>query len=519
MTDDCPEDSELWPLATGETVDEALSSHVDLCKRCTQQVQALQAEFESIRGAGAFCESTTTETAQLPEQIGEYKILSFLAFGGQADVYRAWHPRLNIDVVVKWYRPCITESVQNEWVAAATTLCAVNHSHLGRLFDIGVDRGRPYQVMEFVRGCTLGDWIRRFRPTLLRIMTVLAQVARAVDAVHQIGALHLDLKPENVLIDELGHPRVIDFGMTPISNGRSVLLTMSQGTPEYMSPEQCAGDGERIGIASDVYGLGAVLYFAMTGQTPRSEKQLTLEPNWKLLRGSPARLVRICRKAMAVHGMSRHQSAADFAQDLDRYVELHHWTGRSLSTFVSVVGCLGLLIGIATTPSRPAVTFSVMSRNHFSTPDDSDSTVQLESRTPYPPQWQVTTSQSGPTRITEKKTTQVPESASEPQWVSQLDLDFLASSGPCLVVAGDPKGPVIDCSQRVQKLDVAPNSWAMVQITPSGIQWNGLLEELPDLDRDRVVRAIEHIRQEFAARQTEFLATLILPPAIASTPQ
>jgi serine/threonine protein kinase len=515
MTEDCPDDSELWPLAAGEAVDEELTAHVNLCERCSRQVQALQTEFESIRGAGSFCEGRTTEATLLLDKIGDYKILSFLAYGGQADVYRAWHPRLKIDVVVKWYRTHVTESARNEWIAAATTLCAVNHPHLGRLFDIGVEQGRPYQVIKFVRGNTFGDWIRKYQPSLLRIMTVLAQVARAVDAVHQFGALHLDLKPENILIDELGHPRVINFGMAPVSNGRSVLLTMSPGTPEYMSPEQCAGDAERIGIASDVYGLGAVLYFALTGQSPRSEKRMTLEPNWKLLRGSPSQLIRVCSKAMATDAAFRHQTAADFAQELDRYIELHHWTGRSLSTLVTVLGCLGLLLGIAMTPSRPAVTFSVKSQSHLGTREGSDYSVQLESRTPYPPQWQVTTSRTGPTRITEKWTTQVPESTYEPQWVSQIDLDFLASGGPYLVVAGDPNGPMIDCSAIVQKLDIAPSSWATVQITRSGIQWNGLLEKLSESERDRLVRATEQIRQKFAARQTEYLATLIFPAAAA----
>lgn len=516
MTDDCPGDSELWPLATGEPVEDSLKSHVALCDRCSQRVQALRAELQSLRAAGAFCDVTLTTATDLPDRIGEYEVLSFVRHGGQADVYRAWHPRLKIDVVVKWYRTRITRSAQGAWEAAASTLCAINHPHLGRLYDIGVDQGRPFQVIEFVRGDTLSDWIRKYRPSQLRVMTVLALVARAVDAVHQHGALHLDLKPENILIDDLGNPRVIDFGMARVTNGRSEAVTMSPGTPEYMSPEQCAGDGERIGTASDVYGLGAVLFSLLTGKPPRTEKQMTLEPNWRLLRGSPDRLIKICRKAMATDVAMRHASAVSLAQELDEYIQHHHWTGRSVSTIVSVVGGLGLLIGLASVPIKPQNRLLVNSWHTINRFNTFNRHTRAEVRTTYPPQWFMTTRRSGPTRITEILTIQAPESTYEPEWSSKIDLDLAQSVGPCLLVACGQGRALIDCSTELRSLQLTLRDWQIVQLTHLGTQWNGLLDQLSTADQQQVTRISEEIRNRLAVYQTEFVAMLVIPPVASA---
>lgn len=515
MIDDCPGDSELWPLATGEPVDDSLNSHVALCNRCSQRVQALRAELHSLRAAGSFCAAIPTSANNLPDRIGEYEVLSFVGHGGQADVYRAWHPRLKIDVVVKWYRACISHTQQGDWEAAATALCAINHPHLGRLYDIGVEQGRPFQVIEFVRGQMLLDWIRTYRPSLLRMMTVLAQVARAVETVHQHGALHLDLKPENILIDDLGNPCVIDFGMARVANGRSESVMMSPGTPEYMSPEQCAGDGERIGIASDVYGLGAVLFSLLTGQPPRTEKRMTLEPNWKLLRGSPGRLIKICRKAMATDIAKRHPSAVSLAKELDDYVQHHHWTGRSVSTIVSVVGCLGLLIGLASSvPSDSQARFAVNNWRIVNRSGALNRHTRAEVTTAYAPQWFMTTCRSGPTRITENVTIQAPESTYEPQWGSTIELDLTAAVGPCLLACGQNRA-LVDCSNELRSLHLTLKDWQIVYITPAGIQWNRLLEQLSIAEQQQVVRTGEEIRRQFAVYRAEFFAMLVIPPTLS----
>lgn len=319
----CPEESALWPAVMGDSHTPATSRHVEGCVPCQLRVAAIRKEVEAIQdmtGGEPPLETLPSLSESLPESIGEYTILSRLGSGGQADVYRAWHPRLKTDVVIKWFRQdAFPEARSSEIAIAAQTLSTIRHPYLAQVFDVGEEQGRHFIIMEYVSGQTFSAWIRRFQPTIHRIAAVLAKAARAVDAVHKQGSLHLDLKPCNILVDEDGNPRVIDFGMARTSGSsshRSVLL--SPGTPEFMSPEQCVGDSSRIGIGSDVYGLGAVLFSALCQRPIRSDEQLSLEPDWSLIQHAPWGLRRICRRALATCPQDRFESAASLAQELER---------------------------------------------------------------------------------------------------------------------------------------------------------------------------------------------------------
>ncbi len=222
----CPEESALWPAVMGDSRTPATSLHVEGCETCQQRVIALRKEVEAIQGVT--CRESPPNTSPpplepLPEIIGEYSILARLGSGGQADVYRAWHPRLKTDVVIKWFRKdAFPETQSHEIAIAAQTLSTIRHPYLAQVFDVGVEQGRQFIIMEYISGQTFSAWIRRFQPTVPRIAAVLAKAARAVDAVHKQGALHLDLKPSNILVDEEGNPRVIDFGMARISGSNSL---------------------------------------------------------------------------------------------------------------------------------------------------------------------------------------------------------------------------------------------------------------------------------------------------------
>jgi len=298
----------------------------------------------------------------MPESIGEYPILARLGSGGQADVYRAWHPRLKTDVVIKWFRPeAFPESDPFQLTRLAQILCTIRHPNLGQVYDVGIEHGRHFMIMEYIKGHLFSIWIRKFKPTLPHIASVLAKAARAVDAVHTHGALHLDLKPGNVMIDDMGEPRVIDFGMAQLQepdDRRSLLL--APGTPEYMSPEQLAGDANHISVASDVYGLGAVLYASLCDHPIRTSVDLRLVPDWSLICRAPWPIRRICHKALAVRPQDRYDSALAFAQDLERFSARDSRLRRTLAVVLILLGVGSLLWGVAASyRTAPSVTLMI----------------------------------------------------------------------------------------------------------------------------------------------------------------
>jgi|GEM_PF-2670270 len=352
----CPDDQRLWLEVMGDTLDWDLQKHLDQCVLCQARIDTLQGDVQAIRDAnrGSGAENDTNRLSEsLPLSIGGYPILARLGSGGQADVYRAWHPRLKTDVVIKWYRhDAFPEAQASQFTSEAHTLITIRHPNLGQIFDVGVEEGRHFVIMEYISGHTFSSWQRKFKPTTLRIAAVLARAADAVDAVHRQGALHLDLKPGNVIVDDEGNPRVIDFGMARLhGQGSQQSLLLAPGTPEYMSPEQCAGDASRISVASDVYGLGAILFSALCGRPIRTEGRMALEPDWSLIRHAPRQLRWICRKALAIRPQDRQASAAALARDLEQFAGSRSIRNRSLAVTVVVAGIISSLWGGLTFPS------------------------------------------------------------------------------------------------------------------------------------------------------------------------
>ncbi len=367
----CPEESALWPAVMGDSRIPAITRHVESCTACQRRVSALRGQVEAIhRAVGNATPKVTWPPPfeALPPAIGEYTILSQLGSGGQADVYRACHPRLKTEVVIKWFRRgAFPDAPSSQLASEARVLSTIRHPYLAQVFDVGIDQDRHYLVMEYVSGHTFSAWMRRFQPTIPRIAAVIAKAARAVDAVHKYGALHLDLKPGNILVDADGNPRVIDFGMAQLqgSSSRSSLLH-APGTPEYMSPEQCAGDAGRISEASDVYGLGAVLFSALCDRPIRSEDRMALEPDWSLIRKAPWGLRRICRRALATCPQDRYESAEAFALELERFATKQSVLRRCASVAAVLAGLVSFYGGVVSAPTAaPLAILEIQTHQHY----------------------------------------------------------------------------------------------------------------------------------------------------------
>ncbi len=213
----------------------------------------------------------------------------------------------------------------------AELLCLLDHPNLVRVHDLDLHDGRPFVVMEFVRGRNLQQVAEQSLPSPYEAAGWIAEIARALDYVHRCGVVHQDIKPKNILIDESGRPRLIDFGVARWRNVWSEgQAGPSGGTLAFMAPEQARGESERVGAPSDIFGLGGALYYLLTGQAPFEGK--TRNDQWRratrcdfdraALRAKkvPRGLERVVLKAMAAEPKDRFASANDMALALGAFL-------------------------------------------------------------------------------------------------------------------------------------------------------------------------------------------------------
>ena len=201
--------------------------------------------------------------------LGRYRIDQRIATGGTAEVWRAHDTQLERDVAVKLLHahllPDATSRARLE--AEARSVAALSHPGIVAIYDVEVGGERPAIVFELVDGETLATRIAREGPIPAEdVARIGADVADALFHAHQRGVVHRDVKPSNILLDQAGHARLVDFGIAHSLEAAAERLTLAGtiiGTPRYMAPEQLA-DGQ-IGPRTDLYALGAVLYEALAG--------------------------------------------------------------------------------------------------------------------------------------------------------------------------------------------------------------------------------------------------------------
>lgn len=303
--------------------------------------------------------------SKLPSIIGRYFVRKELGDGpsGQGRVFLALHPTLDRDVAIKICLVDGRNSARNELLLVeGRMLSQLDHPHLAKIYDLDFHEGRPYLVMEFVRGRTLAQAVRHTKLSPTRIAGVLAKVAHGVGAAHARGIVHQDLKPENIVLDEHGEPHVIDFGMARLQSAWETNLNATGGTAEFMAPEQAAEflSGKTSGDADprrDVFSLGAVLYFLLTGCPPfqgddrASRLQAAQECNFdrRRLRSPeiPFHLARICLRAMAKQPEQRLASANELAQQLEQFIRRERFPKRLLMTSAAAVLLFALGAGLA----------------------------------------------------------------------------------------------------------------------------------------------------------------------------
>jgi serine/threonine protein kinase len=288
--------------------------------------------------------------------VGRYPILSKLGSGGQATVYRAVHPNLPVEVAIKRMHEQVDKQARLALKQEAHVLCDLDHPNIARVRDFDFDVGRPFMVMDLVRGPSLGQVAGSEPHNPSDAAVLVCKLAQAMQHAHDRGVIHRDLKPDNVVIDERGEPKIIDFGMSRIRsamNIEEIPKSEISGTLVYMSPEQAIGDASKIDHRVDVFALGSILYRLLVGKAPYATTPLP-----QLLRtvqhgqwdrsaleaaDAPLALKTICQRAMAMDVNERYASALELAIALDEYVaettNKSH-PGRGKLAIASVLGVL-----------------------------------------------------------------------------------------------------------------------------------------------------------------------------------
>lgn len=283
-----------------------------------------------------------------------YEIISELGRGGMGVVYKAKQVALNRTVALKML-PGSAYAESHElarFLAEAEAVAAVRHAHVVQVFESGQCAGRPYFAMEHLGGGSLVELIRKTeRLAPATAAALLEKIARGVAAAHDLGIVHRDIKPQNVLLDDDGEPKVTDFGLAK-RGGRADLTQTGavMGTPHYMAPEQAAGRTKFVGPAADIYALGAILYECLTGRTPFTAddtvsllvKVVEDEPPAirRLAPGVSRDLEAICLKCLRKEPHARYATAEDLADDLRRFLNGESVTARATGVFAKMVGAL-----------------------------------------------------------------------------------------------------------------------------------------------------------------------------------
>ncbi len=284
-----------------------------------------------------------------PLAIPGYEILDELGRGGMGVVYMARQVALNRTVALKMVRGTADSRAVIRFLAEAEAVAAIDHPNVVRVFDYGEVEGNPFMALEYVPGGTLKKALAAAGPLApLDAAALVEEIARGVQAAHDLGIVHRDLKPGNILLagkSEIPNsksetegparvsdfrPKVADFGLAKRAVGAELTGTGDLlGTPGYMSPEQAGGQTKFVGPTTDVWALGVVLYECLTGARP-FEGDSAAEVLIEILRaetpavhgrrpGTPRDLELICQKCLAKLPAQRYATAGELAEDLRRF--------------------------------------------------------------------------------------------------------------------------------------------------------------------------------------------------------
>ena len=283
----------------------------------------------------------------LPDLTGtQYELIRKLGSGGMAEVYLARDHELQRQVAVKVISLAEdTPGAAQRMTREARIVARLEHPGIVPIHDVGIlADGRAFYVMKYVEGSTLEDYLNQ-NHSLTDLLRIILKVCDTIAFAHAHGVIHRDLKPANIMVGSFGEALVMDWGIAAVRNepepDSSAVAEDSAvpstahgtilGTPAYMSPEQARGEVAAISEHSDIYSLGALLYYLLThkppfsGDSPQSIRDQVISGRFAEPRSKNKTIARplnaICLKAMRCDAGERYQSCSEFADDIKRYLD------------------------------------------------------------------------------------------------------------------------------------------------------------------------------------------------------
>jgi len=306
-------------------------------------------------GKGSVPEVGKFSTVGMPAEIGRYKILGIIASGGMGVVYEAMQEAPRRRVALKVIKAGAgSDMALRRFQFEAQTLAKLNHPNIANIFEAGTwesENGEsPFFAMEYIPGAMgIVEYAQKRDLSIKERLKLFDKICEAVHHGHQKGVIHRDLKPDNILVDNQGEPKVIDFGVARATDADLAITTMQTtmgqliGTLQYMSPEQCDADPDRIDTRSDVYALGVILFQLLSGKLPydlrrqaiheavrviKEQRPISLGTISSTLKGD---IDTIALKAMEKDRERRYQSASELASDIRHYLNSEPIIARPLS--------------------------------------------------------------------------------------------------------------------------------------------------------------------------------------------
>ena len=329
-----------------------------------------------------------------PERIGRYRVIERVGRGGMGVVYRARDEAMGRDVALKVLTADVDDDpdIRTRFYREAEAAASLSHPNIITIFDVGEDGDRFFIVMELLRGATLKDFLKQSEAVPLeRKIDLMVQLCAGLGAAHNASIYHRDIKPGNIFVRADGTLKILDFGVARLASSNMTAAGFIVGTPDYMSPEQARGadiDGR-----SDIFSLGGVFYFMLTGRKPFPASDLpTLfhqiqseDPPPPLGVDAPPELETLIMKALSKKREKRYQSCRELLADLDLVRQRYALQARAAAGGHTITeGAANVREALPTATATPAVPSEVGPPATDDTVDflpvpsfDSDETVTL----------------------------------------------------------------------------------------------------------------------------------------------
>ncbi|MDP2915743.1 MAG: protein kinase [Candidatus Aminicenantes bacterium] len=261
---------------------------------------------------------------------GRYQIVEELGHGGMGRVYKVHDTKIGEKIALKLIRPeaLLDRKTVERFTNELKLARKIRHKNICQMFDLGEDQGTHYITMEYIHGEDLKQLIRKVgRLSPGQAIGIARQVCDGLEEAHNLGVVHRDLKPQNIMIDEDGNARIMDFGIARSLSGKGITgAGVMIGTPEYMSPEQV--EGKETDQRSDIYSLGVILYEMTTGRVPfegdtpftvgvKHKSEPPKDPR-ELNAQLPQDLSRLILRCLEKDKNARYQTAAEVGEELER---------------------------------------------------------------------------------------------------------------------------------------------------------------------------------------------------------